>query len=252
MTSPLSEAQISAIKGMELKDSGDDDVTVQSVERLSIDRHTIYAAAGIPDFPAPEDSDKSVASVHCSNDDGVMEHIVVVGNAEPISAEAVIFEDKIMYDEVPLSEIVEYRFSKDAKWMLGSISQESLEFYRSSKFQLWKEMLMTGGAGCKRTFKSMLKNGLVTKIYDHISFPSPAEEAKDWEVIDENTGKPQAIPRPVLEIRVWDPEAKAYESLPARMEGAPPESEETEFWSKTLKELKELHGADVVEELLNA
>lgn len=252
MASPLTDAQITAIKEMELKDGDDESVTVVSVERLDADRHMIYTAAEIPDFPALDSSDKSVASVHCSNDDGVMEHIVVVGTAEPISTEAVIFEDKIMYDEVPLSEIVEYRFSTNAKWMLGSISQESLEFYRSSKFQLWKEMLMTGGAGCKRTFKSMLKHGLVTNIYDHISFPSPTEEAKDWEVIDENTGKPQAIPRPVLEIRVWDPEKKTYESLPARMEGAPSEAEEKEFWSNTLKELKELHGADIVEELIKA
>ena len=56
-----------------------------------------------------------------------------------------IFEDKILYDEVPLSGIIEYRFASDKPWMLGTISQGSLEFYRSSKFKIWKDLLMTGG-----------------------------------------------------------------------------------------------------------
>ena len=38
-----------------------------------------------------------------------------------------------------------YRFSSDKPWMLGTISQGSLEFYRSSKFKIWKDLLMTGG-----------------------------------------------------------------------------------------------------------
>ena len=61
----------------------------------------------------------------------------------------------------------------------------------------------------------MLKTGLVTSIYDHISFPSPAGEQAEWEVEDENTGKMVAIPRPVAEIRVWDPEEKKY-GFPAK------------------------------------
>ena len=53
-------------------------------------------------------------------------------------------------------------------------------------------------------------SGLVTSIYDHVSFPSPADEQPDWEVEDENTGKMVAIPRPVSSIRIWDPEEKKY------------------------------------------
>ena len=67
---------------------------------------------------------------------------------------------------------------------------------------------------------------------------------------DENTGKPVDIPRPVQAIRVWDPAARAYKTLPSRMDGAPSEADEKAFWAKTITELKELHGADQVDELL--
>ena len=41
-----------------------------------------------------------------------------------------------------------------------------------------------------------------------------------------------------------------YEALSSRMEGAPEEAGEAEFWATTLVELKEAHGADQVDELL--
>ena len=45
------------------------------------------------------------------------------------------------FDEVPLSAIVEYRFA-DAPWMLGSVTEETLAYYVSSKFKIWLELLM--------------------------------------------------------------------------------------------------------------
>lgn len=251
MTTPITDAQIAAIKALALVNGDEEELTVQTIAPLARDRHAIYAA-GLPDsFPAVGDGDRSAASVHCiTEDDEACEHIVIVTLAAPITAVPVIFEDKILYDEVPLSGIIEYRFASDKPWMLGTISQGSLEFYRSSKFKIWKDLLMTGGGGCKRTFKSMLNTGLVTSIYDHVSFPSPADEQPDWEVEDENTGKMVAIPRPVSSIRIWDPEEKKYEALSSRMEGAPEEAAEAEFWATTLAELKEAHGADQVDELM--
>lgn len=57
-------------------------------------------------------------------------------------------DDKIMFEEVPLSSLIQYRFSADSPWLLAPISVESLVFYRSSKFEIWKDMLMKGGNGC--------------------------------------------------------------------------------------------------------
>ena len=48
--------------------------------------------------------------------------------------------------------------------MLGSVTEETLAFYVSSKFKIWLELLMSGGGGCKRAFKSLLRTGLVTSI----------------------------------------------------------------------------------------
>lgn len=140
----------------------------------------------------------------CVGGDEKLEHIVVLSATEPYSAEPVIFEDKILYDEVPLSQIIEYRFNTEQPWMLSCISKESLEFYRSSKFTVWKEMLMSGGNNCERAFKSMLRSGLITNIYDPVCLASPPEEQEQWLVVDPNTGKNVDIPRPVSEIRVWD------------------------------------------------
>jgi hypothetical protein len=73
----------------------------------------------------------------------------VVNATEPYDPTPVLREDKIMFEEVPLSSLIEYRFAPDAAWLLATISKESLVFYRSSKFQIWKEMLMKGGNNCK-------------------------------------------------------------------------------------------------------
>ena len=43
---------------------------------------------------------------------------------------------------------------------------------------------------------------------------------------------------------------RRYEALSSRMEGAPEEAAEAEFWATTLAELKEAHGADQVDELM--
>ena len=43
---------------------------------------------------------------------------------------------------------------------------------------------------------------------------------------------------------------QADKTLPSRVEGAPSEAEEKAFWAKTIAGLKELHGADQIDELL--
>lgn len=258
---PLSEAQIAAVTTAvnAANEEGEGSFAVASVAPLSAGRRAIYAAAGIDGFPAAgTDPDKAVAAVCCVDGGDTIEHIVVVvgggdGGGGAVTADPPItYEDKIMFDDVPLSGIVEYRFGPAGPRLLGTISTESLSFYVKSKFKVWRELLQSGGNGCKRSFRSLLRTGLITRIYDPIAFPSPPAELPDWQVMDENTGKRVDIPRPVADVRVWDAGVGGYRALQGRLEGAPAVAEEAAFWAETLKELKELYGADLVDELMEA
>jgi len=246
----LSEAQIASVKALELVDEEEEPVTIESVQALHQDRFDIYAAAKLDTFPLANDTSKSVASVHCKNDDGFVEHIVVVENAAPHTATPIIFEDKIMFTEVSLSSIIEFRFDKTKPWMFGTMTAENLEFYRGSKFKIWQEMFLSGGAGCKRALKSMLKAGLMTQMFDPMSFPSPADEIADWQVEDENTGKTVNIPRPVAEIRVYDAETKQYKKIESRMDGTPEPEDEEKYWKDLLDQLRTKFGAETIDEFL--
>ena len=45
--------------------------------------------------------------MHCSNEDGAHEHVVVVNASDPYDPTPVLREDKIMFEEVPLSSLIE-------------------------------------------------------------------------------------------------------------------------------------------------
>eukprot|EP00038_Savillea_parva_P027110 m.57613 g.57613 ORF g.57613 m.57613 type:complete len:268 (-) comp7776_c0_seq2:1441-2244(-) len=246
----ISDGQRKAVLELELVDLEDNPLKIDSVEPLSEDRRAYYAST-VEGFPGPAD-ERAVASVHCSNDEFKVEHIVVIKPTEPYEPEPIVRDDAIMFEEVPLSSLIQYRFSPDKPWLLGSISVESLVFYRQSKFQIWKEMLMKGGNGCLRAFRSMLRTGLITDIFDPVCLASPPEEADDWKVEDpKKPGTFVDIPRSVHEIRVWDPETRAYTAVETRMEGAPAPGTEDKYWADLLDELRAFHGAEVVDEALN-
>lgn len=155
------------------------------------------------------------------------------------------------YDDLPATQIIEYKFAEDGRWLLSCISQSSLEMYRASKFKAWRELLLDGGGKCVVTFRRMLKTGLVTQMYDTMAFPSPAEEASDWKTKDAN-GKTIDVPRPVYAIRVWDAAEKKHSALGTKLDGAPEPAEEEGYWQKLLVEVKEKIGAEEVESHISA
>ena len=148
-------------------------------------------------------------------------------------------------------------------------------------------MLLSGGQGCRRTFKSLLKGGLITTMcppqpaapsgsgqhslarrFDPVAFASPAHEQDSWRVVQES-GKTVDIPRPVHEIRVWDAASRAYTAIEARMGGAPDAGSEDAYWvnlpgprratrrpaptapqAELLAELRQCHGSELVDSLL--
>ena len=151
-----------------------------------------------------------------------------------------------MYDDLPATQIIEYKFSEDGQWLLSCISQSSLEMYRASKFKSWQDLLLDGGGKCVVTFRRMLKTGLVTQMYDTMAFPSPADEASDWKTVDAN-GKDIDVPRPVHAIRIWDAVEKQYSPLQSRLDGAPEPAEEEQYWQNLLVKVKEKIGVDEVD-----
>eukprot|EP00037_Helgoeca_nana_P009853 m.86440 g.86440 ORF g.86440 m.86440 type:complete len:264 (-) comp19847_c0_seq1:1673-2464(-) len=245
----LTDGQREAVFALQLIDLDENPLKIDAADPLSCDRRVYYAGI-VEGFPGPTD-DKVVASVHCSNEECKVEHIVVMNPAEPHEATCVLREDKIMFEEVPLSSLIQYRFSADSAWLLSTISVESLVFYRSSKFEIWKEMLMKGGNGCLRAFKSMLRTGLITDIFDPMCLASPPDEVQDYKIEDpKKPGTFVDIPRPVSEIRVWDPATRGYSNVETRMEGAPPPGTEDKYWETLLVELRAFHGVDVVDDAL--
>jgi hypothetical protein len=153
----------------------------------------------------------------------------------------------------------------------------------------------------QRAFKSMLRTGLITDIFDPMCLASPPDEVRpaalptltdlsmrvlsvpriatadtgrgavsepaiqvdtalsgrpflqvqDYKIEDpKKPGTFVDIPRPVSEIRVWDPATRGYSNVETRMEGAPPPGTEDKYWETLLVELRAFHGVDVVDDAL--
>jgi len=254
----VSDAVRAVVAGMELVDAEDEPAKATAVAPLADDRRKLYAARYAAEAEAErvnlDDTQQlapgsgcTVLSVTCESDDvGAFEHVVVVSGE---TGTAVTVTDKIMYDDVPITSIIEYRFGANGDWLISNIAESSLEMYRSAKFKSWKEIMMSGGGNCNATFGRMLRTGLITGMYDSEAFASPPAEKPDWQVLNAS-GKLVDIPRPVSAIRVWSSEAAGYVSLQAKMDGVPAPEEEATFWAATLDELRTKFGADVIDDHL--
>jgi len=108
----VGDAARAAVNALELVDDQDDEATVTGMTSLADDRRTIYAAYEKGNTGLQLQSGSEVLSVSCESENGPFEHIVVV--TEGVAA-AVIVTDKITYDDVPVSQLVEYRFGEDGR-----------------------------------------------------------------------------------------------------------------------------------------
>jgi hypothetical protein len=148
------------------------------------------------------------------------------------------------------SEGIEYSFSEDPdKWALAQISKDALEMYRKSKFDQWKEMLMKGE--CEAQLRRMLLAGVVSGVYDENVFPTPEEYRHLFKVKCEKTGRMVNIPHPVAALRIWNAAEAKYDTLDARLAGAPADADKDAAWGEILKTLKEARGADYIDELMS-
>ena len=110
--------------------------------------------------------------------------------------------------------------------------------------------------GCFAAFLPELRRGFpLTNVYDHLIFPSPPEEASQWE-IDHGSKKIQ-LPRPVARLRVWNAGGNDYQfedCISAHMTGAPSVEDRDAYWVEFLNELRAnlnpKYGPDFVDDCI--
>jgi len=234
----------SAIGVMELVDIDENKLRVMDIRILEADRKEIYGA-----LSEEISSADLVLAVECVKEEGdekeeevrIEKVITVTGD----DLEVVELEDKITMEDLSPSELIEYTFSEH--WMLAPMSLPSLEGYRKMKFANWKHMIEH--PVCEAAFKRLLNIGLITNMFDHVAFPSPEEEQKDWVVQDEH-GKDVVIPRPVKALRVWSVKDRCYSAVAAHLDGAPAADEAPKYWNDMLSKFKNERGEDYINDLL--
>lgn len=183
-----------------------------------------------------------------TEDFGAVQH-VVAWDAGSSTATLVLSECGISYEEMSPSQLVEYQYEEGGPWSLAKMSLEPLQYYKSSKFQSWREML--DSPSCEAAFARMLQAGPLNCLYDKLGFPIPENEQSDWTITDDKSGKLVDIPRQVFALRVWDAVSGAYTPVSPLMGGAPEDSTAlAAYWETTLEELRAKHGHEYIAKLL--
>lgn len=151
---------------------------------------------------------------------------------------------QITYEDLSPSDCIEYCFAESGEWAMAQLSRDALETYRGMKFESWQKMLLE--PTCEAQFRRMLHIGVVSRLYDQVVFPTPADLLSSYQVTDEKTGKLINLPHPVSALRCWNASAQAYESIDPHLTGAPAEEEKDAWWANMINDLKEKHGEEYV------
>ncbi len=246
------------VNALTFKDWDDNELKAQSIRFLEEDRLQRYGAKSesvrtakhvlavecVPDEDSDDDSDGDDDDAESE----VSECIVAIDGEGKGSV--VQMDDKIMMEEVSPSSLIEYTFdTANAQWMVAPMGLMSLEGYRRSKFANWKKMIEH--PVCEAAFKRLLNVGIITNMFDHVAFPSPEHEEKEWIVKDEHD-RDVVIPRPVQALRVWNVKKRAYEAVRAHLDGAPKAEEAAAYWEAMVAKFKEERGEEYIDGLLAA
>jgi len=79
---------------------------------------------------------------------------------------------QVLYEDVPISQLVEYQFSEDVDsciWRVASLIEDAVQTYKQSAFASWEEQLRK--PSCEAAFRRLLQAGPVSKIFDKHIFP---------------------------------------------------------------------------------
>eukprot|EP01062_Namystynia_karyoxenos_P024358 TRINITY_DN1948_c1_g1_i1.p2 TRINITY_DN1948_c1_g1~~TRINITY_DN1948_c1_g1_i1.p2 ORF type:complete len:261 (+),score=110.88 TRINITY_DN1948_c1_g1_i1:78-785(+) len=218
--------------------------TFIAAQELSPERRSIYATA----YPALATG--AVGAALCDEGGTKVQHVV---HCPPGGTPTVVIIEegcKIMYEDLPPSRMVEYRFKEGGGWMLSRMGPEACEMYRGQKFKAWKQML--DEPSCEAALRRMLEGGLVNRLFDENVLPTPEDQLAQWQVVDQATGKTISIPHPVAELRLWDAEAGEYRTMSAVLAGAPEDDGVEQAWQGILDELRAKHGTEYINGFLKA
>jgi len=265
---PIPADVITEIKKMKFE-RDDEEIKIKDINILDDNRKAIYATM-IEDMK--DDNLKYVLSVICvpktdddngdnndnnevknADDDDSIELIerivtVMIDDNNNITTNNCLIEDKISMDDFSPSELIEYSFN-GTDYFLSPMTKASCEYYRKGKYKNWIHLI--NNPDCEAAFKRLLKVGLINRLFDYIAFPSPDNEANDWIVVNEQTGKKTNIPRPVQNIRVWNVKTCKYESISPILDGAPSDDDKDKVWNDMLNKFKSEQGIDFINGLIN-
>ena len=155
---------------------------------------------------------------------------------------------QVLFDEVPLSLLVQYKFPDDDTWRVASLVEDAVQTYKAAAFASWEEQLRK--PSCEAAFRRLLQAGPVSKIFDKHIFPTPPEMKSKYQVVNEKNGKLIDLPHPVERLRIWDEQENAFRDIDATLNGAPVGEAAIAYFAGQLEELKIEFGEDYIEGLL--
>jgi hypothetical protein len=219
------------------------DPNAVTVESLSSDRIETYS-------PFLDGGEKKVFSVTgIDTQDNQLKYVIVTVSEDGSSVEVPTVSCQITFEDLTLSQCLEYRFADEPQWRIAQLSSDALEDFKLKKFKLWEHQL--DEPECEAAFRRLLQQGPIRNVFDKFIFPSSDEVAAKYKVIDEHSGKSVDVPHQVSEMRIWNPSLRGYEAVDCSLVGAPSSDREAEeYWARKISQLKELRGSDYIESLL--
>jgi len=181
--------------------------------------------------------------VTCTTPDGhTIETLLVNGKHA-------VFNDPIMYCELPIPMLVEAQFEAGGVWTIARGTEQNLNDERASLFSNYEKLVSKDPPDCLPTLRRMLQAGPLNKFFtgggskfvaSHEGFTlrMPPHEVSAWQ-IKGDTGIMQDIARSAHAIRVWNAKDRNYVDVDPILAGAPRTPAELNQWFVELvKKLK--------------
>jgi hypothetical protein len=153
----------------------------------------------------------------------------------------VTLADPIFYQECLIPSFVEAQFVDGGSWTLARGGAAVIEDQKRTLFQIYAKDISEENPKCLSTLRRMLQGGPITRVYtgggrpphtpSHEGFVlrMPPDEVKEWTVLNDR-GELVDIPRPALNIRVWNSVTRSYDVINPLLDGAPATPQETDEW----------------------
>ena len=195
---------------------------------------------------------QNVRGIRATVDGEVREYVVEIRETGDDDVEIPDVCCQITYEDLSLSDCVEYCFSEESpfpSWHVAQISAIAVEDFKAKKFKLWENQLQA--PECEAAFRRQLQQGPIRNVYDKFIFPSPESLGNKYKVVDEHSGKIVDLPHQVSRMRIWNASKGEYDEFDPSLTGAPKSDDEAKvYWDQLMTTLCELRGKEYIESLL--